>query len=108
MKLAKLKQVDLRKVWQHEASGFTKWLSSVENLSLLSDEIGIELTLLQTEAKVGKFQVDILAEEENIGRTVKIGEEICGGETEKDGNRGGFGQNLQHHSYFSIYFENTL
>jgi len=72
MKLAKLKQVDLRKVWQHEASDFTKWLASKENLSLLSDEIGIEITLIQTEASVGKFHVDILAEEENTGRKIVI------------------------------------
>lgn len=72
MKLAQLKQVNLREVWQHEASEFTKWLANKENLSLLSDEIGIELLLLQTEANVGKFHVDILAEEENTGRKVVI------------------------------------
>jgi hypothetical protein len=72
MKLAKLKQVDLRKVWQHEASDFTKWLANKENLSLLSDEIGIEISLIQTEASVGKFHVDILAEEENTGRKIVI------------------------------------
>jgi hypothetical protein len=72
MRLAKLKQVDLRKVWQHEASDFTKWLANQENLSLLSDEIGIEISLIQTEANVGKFHVDILAEEENTGRKIVI------------------------------------
>ena len=72
MKLAKLRRVDLRKVWQHEASDFTKWLANKENLSLLSDEIGIEISLIQTEAKVGKFHVDILAEEENTGRKIVI------------------------------------
>lgn len=72
MKLAKLKQVDLRKVWQHEASEFTNWLANKENLSLLSDEIGIEMSLIQTEARVGKFYVDILAEEENTGRKIVI------------------------------------
>lgn len=72
MRLAQLKQVDLRKIWEHEALGFTKWLSDVDNLALLSNEIGIELTLIQTEAKVGKFQVDILAEEENTGRKIVI------------------------------------
>lgn len=72
MKLAQLKQVNLREVWQHEASEFTKWLANKENLSLLSDEIGIELSLLQTEANVGKFHVDILAEEENTGRKIVI------------------------------------
>jgi len=72
MKLSKLKKVDLRDVWGHEALDFTHWLSQDENLSLLSDEIGISIKLLQTEASVGKFNVDILAEEENSGRKIII------------------------------------
>lgn len=72
MKLAQLKQINLRKVWQHEALQFTKWLAKNQNLSLLSDEIGIEISLIQTEASVGKFYVDILAEEENTGRKIVI------------------------------------
>ena len=43
-----------------------------ENLSLLSDEIGIGIRLIQTEASVGTFNVDILAEEENTGRKIII------------------------------------
>ena len=72
MKLAKLKQVPLREVWKNEATEFSKWLARDENLSLLSDEIGIEISLIQTEASVGKFNVDILAEEENTGRRIVI------------------------------------
>lgn len=72
LKLAKLKEIDLREIWEHEALNFTKWLAKDENLSLLSDEIGIEITLIQTEASVGKFNVDILAEEENRGRKIVI------------------------------------
>ena len=56
MKLAQLKKVDLREVWQHEALQFTKWLAKDENLNLLSDEIGIDISLIQTEANVGKFE----------------------------------------------------
>jgi len=70
--LGKLSKVDLRKAWKHEALDFTKWLSEEENLSLLSDEIGIDIKLIQTEASVGKFNVDILAEEENTGRKIII------------------------------------
>jgi hypothetical protein len=72
MELGKLKKVDLRKAWKHEALDFTSWLAKEENLSLLSDEIGIGLQLVQTEAGVGKFNVDILAEEENTGRKIII------------------------------------
>jgi len=71
-KLDKIKQVDLRKAWNHEATDFTKWLSEAENLDLLSDEIGLDIKLVQTEASVGRFNVDILAEEENTGRKIII------------------------------------
>lgn len=70
--LSKLKKIDLRDVWGHEAMDFTNWLSRPENLDLLSEEIGITIKLLQTEASVGKFNVDILAEQENSGRKIII------------------------------------
>ncbi len=72
MKLEKLKKIDLRKAWNHEATDFTNWLAENENLSVLSDEIGIDIKLIQTEASVGKFSVDILSEEENTGRKIII------------------------------------
>jgi hypothetical protein len=72
VKLGKLEKGDLRKVWLHEARDFTNWLAIDGNLRLLSDEIGIDIKLLQTEALVGKFSADILAEEENTGRKVII------------------------------------
>ncbi|RME47062.1 MAG: DUF4268 domain-containing protein [Chloroflexi bacterium] len=72
MKLSTLKRVDLREVWQHEATDFTNWLAQDKNLQLLGEEIGIDISLVQTEASVGKFSVDILAEEENTGRKIVI------------------------------------
>jgi len=70
--LAKLKKIDLRDVWGHEALGFTRWLSEEDNLNLLSDEIGVDIKLIQTEANVGRFNVDILAEESGSGRKIII------------------------------------
>ncbi|MFW6025905.1 MAG: DUF4268 domain-containing protein [Candidatus Woesearchaeota archaeon] len=71
--LGNLKKIDnLRKIWENEAADFTEWLSREENLSILSSEIGIDLSLLRTEAKVGSFSVDILAEEANTGEKVVI------------------------------------
>lgn len=67
-----LKKVELRNVWGHEALDFTQWLSQEENLNLLRDEIGISIKLIQTEANVGRYNVDILAEEENSGRKIII------------------------------------
>ncbi|MBN2136102.1 MAG: DUF4268 domain-containing protein [Acidobacteria bacterium] len=72
MKLGKLEKIDLREFWKHEAFDFTDWLSQEENLAMLSDEIGIGISLIKTEASVGRFNVDILAEEENTGRQIVI------------------------------------
>lgn len=70
--LGMLKKVELREAWKHEATNFTQWLAQEENLALLGDEIGFDIKLLQTEAAVGSFNVDILAEEENTGRKIII------------------------------------
>jgi len=70
--LSKLSKIELREVWGHEATDFTSWLSQPENLDLLSEEIGVDIKLVQTEANVGRFNVDILAEEESSGRKIVI------------------------------------
>lgn len=70
-KLSRLEKVDLREIFGQEID-FTKWLAQQENLDLLSEEIGIDIKLIQTEANVGKFSVDILAEEESSGRKIII------------------------------------
>lgn len=72
MALGKLRKVDLRNVWKSEASDFTKWLAEEENLRLLSEEIGLDIKLITTEAGVGTFSADILAEEENSDRKIII------------------------------------
>ncbi len=72
MALAKLKKVDLREAWKHEASDFTRWLAEEENLRLLGNEVGFDIKLIETEASVGDFNVDILAEEEGTGRKIII------------------------------------
>lgn len=72
MKLGTLKRLDLREYWKHEALDFTKWLSEPENIALLSDEVGIGIEVTQTEASVGRFNVDILGQEENTGRKIII------------------------------------
>jgi hypothetical protein len=60
MDLGRLEQVDLRKVWTHEAYGFTPWLATDINLKLLSDTIGIQLELEAQEKEVGPFRADLL------------------------------------------------
>lgn len=70
--LSKLSKVELREVWGHEAIDFTNWLAQEENLDLLSEEIGVDIKLIRTEANVWRFSVDILAEEESSGKKIII------------------------------------
>lgn len=70
--LGKVEQVDLRAIWKHEASDFTNWLAEAENFQALADKIGIDMQVLKTEANVGSFSADILAEETNTGKKIII------------------------------------
>ncbi|MDP3301485.1 MAG: DUF4268 domain-containing protein [Sulfuricurvum sp.] len=72
MNLGKLQQVHLRDYWKHEALDFTNWLAKEENLNMLSEEIGIDIILQETEASVGRFNLDILAIEDNSDRKIVI------------------------------------
>lgn len=73
MKLGQLNKItDLRSVWKHEAFDFTKWLAIEENLELLGNEIGLNISLIKTEAEAGDFSVDILAEEVETGKKIII------------------------------------
>ena len=63
MELSRIQKVQLREIWKHEATNFTRWLAKQENLALLSEEINIELTVIETEYNVGRFNVDIYAQE---------------------------------------------
>src|SRR6056297_64971 len=70
--LSRLKQVDLREAWKHEAYDFTNWLAEDENIELLSNEIGLGINIIEKEASVGRFNVDILAEESTTNKNIII------------------------------------
>lgn len=72
IELSTIKHVDLRTVWRHEASDFSKWLSEPKNIQLLANTIGIDMQVVKTEANVGGFSADILAEETNTGKKIII------------------------------------
>lgn len=71
-RIGKIRRVDLRSIWKNEEYDFSTWLAQETNLALLSEEIGINIHFLQAEAGVGKFSLDILAEEEGQGRKIII------------------------------------
>lgn len=80
--LARLIKVDLRKMWKNEQRDFTPWLAEAENLDLLGAEIGVPISFIEREAGVGRYKVDILAEEQGTERKIII--ENCLGETDHD------------------------
>ena len=63
---------DLRTVWPHEALDFTPWLSQDDNINLLADAVGLEITVDETESSVGDFNVDIYASETGTDRKIII------------------------------------
>lgn len=63
---------DLREVWPHEALDFTPWLAEDDNLAMLADAVGLDITLDETESKVGDFNVDIYATETGTERRIII------------------------------------
>lgn len=69
--LGELEEVELREIWPNEALDFTPWLAS-EGLELLSETIGIDISFIKTEAKIGKFSVDILCNEMGTNKKVII------------------------------------
>ncbi|MFI9452447.1 DUF4268 domain-containing protein [Amycolatopsis sp. NPDC052450] len=58
-----------RDVWEHEANDFTPWLAA--NIDVLSDVIGLPLTVVGQEVLVGDFRLDIHATDP-AGKTVII------------------------------------
>ncbi len=71
--LGKLEEIkDLRTVWPHEALDFTPWLAEDDNMSILGDAVGLDITVEETESNVGDFNVDIYATETGTGRKIII------------------------------------
>lgn len=80
MRLATVERIDPRKVWESEPKEFTPWLR--DNISVLSEAVGLDLEVVESEGAVGEFRVDIVAKDLGSGRLVVI-ENILG-ETDHD------------------------
>ena len=55
-----------------QAIDFTLWLAEEDNLALLADAVGLEITFDETESSVGDFNVDIYATETGTDRKTII------------------------------------
>lgn len=74
--ISRLEIVDVRDVWRHEAHVFTPWLAA--NLDRLSEVVGLQLELDDTEVSVGSFAADILARDARSGEMVLIENQLAG------------------------------
>lgn len=73
IKLGRLEKIkDLRSVWKNEEYDFTPWIASESNIKLLGDELGIPIKVIKTEAPVGKYELDILAVNEDTNENIII------------------------------------
>ena len=70
--ISTLENVDIRSVWNNEASDFTPWLAKAENINRVGDVIGMDLTVIDDEKPVGPFSADILCKDENSDTLVVI------------------------------------
>ncbi len=74
--LGRIQHVPLREVWQNEASSFTPWL--LQNEDVLSDLLGIDITLERREEAVGRFSLDLIGRNNDDGSTVIVENQLEG------------------------------
>jgi len=68
--LGVLKRLDPRRVWKGEARDFTPWLR--DNIALLSEAVGLDIDLAETEVRVGGFAADLVGQEQTTKKPVVI------------------------------------
>jgi len=61
--IERIQRVPLRNVWRHEAHDFTVWLT--ENIDVLNEILGFQISSAEREQSTGNFNVDIKAEDES-------------------------------------------
>lgn len=71
-RLSRISKINPREIWKHEAIDFTQWLAKEENISLLCEELEINLENVKPEAAAGRYNVDIVADDINTKRKVII------------------------------------
>jgi hypothetical protein len=72
IQLSRIIKVNPREVWKHEALDFTQWLAKEENISILCEELEINLENIKPEAAAGRYNVDLVADDIDTKRKVII------------------------------------
>ena len=74
--LGRIQEVPLREVWDNEATSFTPWL--LQNEDVLSELLGIDLTLERREESVGRYSLDLIGRNNDDGSTVIVENQLEG------------------------------
>lgn len=75
--LGRISEVSIKEIWPHEAHNFTVWLTDEGGLEILGDVLELDLELVQREASVGSYRLDVLAKEKGPrGRSVAVENQI--------------------------------
>ena len=61
--LSRITKVNPREIWKHEALDFTQWLAKEENISVLCEELELNLENIKPEAAAGRYNVDLVADD---------------------------------------------
>jgi len=68
MTIGKIRRVPVREVWVGEAKDFTPWLEN--NIEQLNESLGLSLSIMEREKRVGDFYVDLLAVDSNGDKVI--------------------------------------
>jgi hypothetical protein len=72
IKLSRISKINPREIWKHEAIDFTQWLAKEENISVLCEELELNLENIKPEAAAGRYNVDLVADDIDSKRKVII------------------------------------
>lgn len=72
IKLGRLEEVDVRKLWSHEQYDFSNWLAKEENIDLLNEALGLTLVDIEKEVYVGSYRCDLVDSDETTGQKIII------------------------------------
>lgn len=72
IKLSRITRINPSEIWKHEALDFTQWLAKEENISVLCEELELNLENIKPEASAGRYNVDLVADDIDSKRKVII------------------------------------
>ena len=72
MHIAKLTELELRELWKNEERDFSAWMAKEENIEYLNEILGLTLTDVKREERVGSYECDIVAKDDETGFNIII------------------------------------